>query len=55
MPTLPLKNIPIDVRRYILKIQGEIKTKKGVSQYSQPQTIFQIIREHKEFTEKSKK
>lgn len=47
-PTLPLKDIPKDVRKYVLKIQGEMKEKKGVAQYSQQLTIFQIIREHKE-------
>jgi hypothetical protein len=54
MPTLPLKEIPLDVKKHILKIQGEIKEKKGISQYSQSQTIFQIIREHKSFVEKLK-
>lgn len=52
MATLPLKNIPIDVRKYILKVQGDMKVKKGVAQYSQNLVIFQLIREHKEFSEK---
>jgi hypothetical protein len=47
MPTINLKNIPEDVRKYILKIQGEIKSKKG-TQYSQQLTIYQIIREHQQ-------
>jgi hypothetical protein len=51
MATLPLKNIPVDVKKYILKLQGEIKAKKG-TQYSQEQTIFTIIRQHQEFSEK---
>ncbi len=51
-PTLPLKDIPLDVRKFILKIQGELKEKKGVAQYSQCLTIFFIIREYKKITEK---
>jgi hypothetical protein len=51
MATLPLKDIPLDIRKYILQIQGNMKAKKGVAQYSQQLTIFQIIREHKEFSE----
>lgn len=49
--TFPLQNIPEDVKRYILQVQGEIKCKKGISQYSQQLVIFQIIREHKEFSD----
>lgn len=54
MATFPLENIPLDVKKYILKMQGEIKSKKGVSQYNQQLVIFQIIREHKEFSERKK-
>lgn len=54
MASFNLKNIPDDVIKHILKIQGEKKTEKGVGLYSQQQTVFQIIREHKEFTEKKK-
>lgn len=54
MATFPLQNIPDDVKKYILKIQGEMKCKKGISQYSQQLVIFQIIREHKEINESSK-
>jgi hypothetical protein len=53
MATLPLKDIPLDVKRHILKIQGEIKIKKGISQYSQQLAIFQIIREHQQLTTKN--
>ncbi len=48
MPSLTIKNIPEDVIKHILKIQGEKKAEKGIGQYSQQQAIFQIIREHKE-------
>lgn len=47
--TLPLKDYPIDVRRYVLKVQGEAKAEKGISQYSLCKTIYKIIREHKDF------
>lgn len=52
MSTLHLKDLPSDVKKYILKVQGEVKAKKGIAQYSQQSTICQIVREHKEFTEK---
>lgn len=39
-------NMPADVKKHILKIQGDIKTKKAIGQYSQLKTIFTIIREH---------
>lgn len=51
-PTIPLKEVPLDVRKYMLKVQGQTKERKGISQYSLCQTVFQIIREHKEFNEK---
>ncbi len=41
--------MPLDVRKYILKIQGETKAQKGVSQYSLQLTIYQIIRDHKKY------
>lgn len=48
-PTIPLKEVPLDVRKYMLKIQGEIKEQKGISQYSLCQTVFKIIRDHREY------
>lgn len=54
MAEIKLKEIPNDIRKYILKVQGESKEKKCVAQYSQELTIYQIIREHKEFSEKNK-
>jgi len=53
MATLPLKDIPDDVKKYILKVQGDIKAKKG-TQFSQISTVFQIIREHKSLSENKK-
>jgi len=52
MPTLPLKSIPKEVNDYVLKIQTQIKIKKGVSHYSKCLTIYHIIKEHKEIKEK---
>ena len=51
-PTIPLKEVPLDVRKYMLKIQGEAKERKGISQYSLSLTVFQIIREHKSLIKK---
>lgn len=47
MPTLKLE-IPPDIFTYVLKIQGEIKSQKGVGKYSQQKAILSIIKEHKE-------
>jgi hypothetical protein len=43
MPSLLLKNMPTHIRKYLLKIQGEIKTEKCISQYSLESTIYKII------------
>jgi len=53
MSALILRDLPLDVRKYILKLQGEIKAERGVCQYSMPLTIYKIIREHQAL--KSKK
>lgn len=42
---LPLKAMPDDVRRIVLRTQCEFKIKKGISQFSLPTTIYAIIRE----------
>lgn len=52
MPSILMKGIPDDVKKYIVKIQGEIKNTKGISQFSQQATIMHIIREHKKMKEK---
>lgn len=44
MNDILLKNVPLDVRKYILKTQWEIKCQKGVSQYSQSMAVIQIIK-----------
>ena len=51
MATLQLKNIPDDVKSYILKIQGDIKIEKKVGQFSQDLAIYHIIRDHKKLKE----
>lgn len=48
-----LKNIPLDIKKYILKTQFEIKSQKDVEQYSQAKTVIQMLREHKEFKERN--
>jgi len=48
------KSPPEDVLKYLLKIQGEKKSEKGITQFSQLQTIFCIIREHKQMKEGKK-
>ena len=43
---LPLKKMPEDVRKIILRVQYEMKVKRGTSQFSLPTTIYAIIREY---------
>jgi hypothetical protein len=52
MSAIQLNEIPKDIKQYILKIQGEIKTRKAIGVYSLQQTILQIIREHRESKDK---
>lgn len=42
-------DMPLDVRKYVMRSQTEMKIKKGVSQYSLQLTIFNLIREHEQF------
>lgn len=39
--------MPEDVRKFVLKIQKDIKEKKKMKLYSQQLTVFHIIREYK--------
>jgi hypothetical protein len=48
MSVLHLINLPKDVKKYLLKIQGEAKEKKGIGKYSLQKTIEQIVKEHKQ-------
>lgn len=52
MTTVYIKEIPKDLVCFILKMQGEIKSQKGIGKYSQSQTILHIIKEYKKITEK---
>jgi hypothetical protein len=42
---LRLRKVPTDIMIFILKRQHETKTRKGILNYSQELTIYQIIRE----------
>ena len=50
----PVLNVemPLDVRKHVLKCQASHKINKGVSQYSLQATIYAIIREHERLTKK---
>lgn len=52
MPVLPLKDMPTDVKNFLLDIQADIKKKKKVGQFSLESTIYHIIREYKKSKEK---
>lgn len=49
MAVINLKAIPQDILRYLLKIQGEIKSEKNIAQYSLEQTVYRIVKEHQAF------
>lgn len=53
MPEIKLKKIPEDVHEHLIKIQSAIKIKKKTAQYSLENTVYNIVREHKTFIEKS--
>lgn len=40
-----LKQIPQDLMKFILQKQDDIKKKKGVLNYSQELTVYQLLRE----------
>jgi len=44
-------DLPVDVQAYVLELQAKIKIEKQTGQYSQPQTIIHIIREHKKLSD----
>lgn len=46
---LTLKEMPMDVRKFVLKIQGEIKNEKCIGQYSMEHTVYKLLREHPQF------
>ncbi len=52
MTAILVKSIPDDLSKFILKIQGDLKVKKGVGQLHQSQAILHIIKEYKKITER---
>lgn len=48
MPKIKV-DMPLDVRKHVLRYQADLNTKKGLKSYSQQQTIYTIIREHEDF------
>lgn len=52
MAIVNLKSIPDDVLKFVLKVQGEIKSDKCISQYSLEKTFYHIVREYKKIKEK---
>ena len=52
MAGLLLKNMPPEIRKYLLKIQGDIKVKKCISQYSLEMVIYKIIEKQIELENK---
>lgn len=52
MNSIFLRDIPTDLKKFILNTQSEKKIEKGVGQYSLCQTIYTLLREHPEFTKK---
>lgn len=49
MAIFHIKDLEKDVKKYLLKIQGEAKEKKGICKYSLQKTIEQVVREHKKY------
>lgn len=52
MTAINVKAIPQDVAKFVLQIQGQIRTQKCSAQFSQSQAVIHIIREYKKLTEK---
>ena len=42
-----IKSMPEELYKFVLKVQGDIKTDRGVGSYSQSKTILHIIKEYK--------
>lgn len=45
-----LKSIPTETFKFILKIQGDAKYSKGISQYSLERTVLKIIEDYQKLT-----
>ena len=57
MAVINLKEVPEDVLRIILLTQADVKTERGIGQFSMEQTVYKIIREYDKIikAEKDKK
>lgn len=51
MSSFVLKKVPEDVLKTILKVQGEIKVKRGITIYSLESAVYYIIKKYRELTE----
>ena len=47
MSAVMIKSMPEELYKFVLKVQGDIKTDRGVGSYSQSKTILHIIKEYK--------
>lgn len=54
MAALLLKDFPLDVRKIVIKKQGEIKNEREISQFSMELTMYKIIREWEMLNTKNK-
>lgn len=52
MTAINVKAIPLDLAKFILAIQGQIKSDKCKGVFSQSQAVIHIIREYKKLIEK---
>ena len=52
MTAVNVKAIPEDLAKFILKIQGQVRSQKCSAQFSQSQAIIHIVREYKKLTDK---
>lgn len=57
MAVINLKEVPEDVLRIILLTQVDVKTERGIGQFSMEQTVYKIIRDYDKIikAEKDKK
>lgn len=49
-PEITLDEMSIELRRYVLQKQADIKIKKGVGKYSLQSTIYTLLEEHKKWS-----
>ena len=54
MAAIYLEKPPEHIFKYLLKIQGEIKSSKGTAAYSLEKTVYKIIEEHEDLKKQKK-